>query len=97
MDQAALAPDNSYSAPDWLVRGFYEDLPFVCRDCGAEGVWTAARQKWWYEVARGGRWTTARRCRGCRQAERERRAQARRVHLEGLARRARLRRPPEDP
>src|SRR4051812_7048116 len=46
-------------------------------------VWTATQPKWWYEVAKGGVWMTAQRCRACRRRERERKAEARRVHLEG--------------
>ena len=34
-------------APD-----FYEDKPFSCRACGLEGVFTAAQQKYTYEVKR---------------------------------------------
>lgn len=81
-----LAPHNSYGEPDFVRRGFYADLPFACVDCGKAEVWTATQQKWWYEVAKGDAFTTARRCRACRRRERERRAEARRVHLEGLAR-----------
>ena len=81
-----LAPDASYGAPDFVERGYYVDLPFECIDCGRREVWRATQQKWWYEVARGGAWTTARRCRSCRRRERERRAEARRTHLEGIAR-----------
>jgi hypothetical protein len=36
-------------------------------------------------VAKGGLWTTARSCRPCRRRERERRGEARRTHLEGVA------------
>ncbi len=83
---AALAPHNSYGEPEFVTRGFYSDRPFECADCGKAEVWTAVQQKWWYEVAKGDVFTTARRCRSCRQRERERRAEARRVHVEGLAR-----------
>ncbi|MBD2073225.1 zinc-ribbon domain containing protein [Phormidium sp. FACHB-592] len=86
VDGAALAPDNSYGAPDFVQRGYYLDRPFVCQDCGVRAIWTASQQKWWYEVAKGGVWTTAIRCRPCRVQERERRQTARRLHLEGLAR-----------
>lgn len=86
VDSTALAPDGSYSVPDFVTRGYYVDRPFVCQDCGKAEVWTATQQKWWYEVAKGSVWTTAHRCRPCRQQERERRDEARRVHLEGLAR-----------
>ncbi len=83
-DPAWLAPDGSYGAPEFVLRGYYEDLAFVCKDCGAAGVWTAAQQKWWFEAARGGVWTRAVRCRPCRARERARREIARRTHLEGL-------------
>src|SRR5689334_292580 len=59
----ALAADNSYSVADFVARGFYIDLPFVCQACGRQQFWTAHQQKWWYEVAKGSRWTTARLCR----------------------------------
>ncbi len=79
-----LRPHNSYGEPDFVRRGYYEDLPFRCVDCGAEGVWTAVRQKWWYEVAKGDVFTTALRCAACRAKERLRKEAARRAHQEGL-------------
>lgn len=79
-----LRPHNSYSDPDFVRRGYYVDMPFRCIDCGAECVWTAERQRWWYEVAKGDVFTTARRCAACRAKERERKAEARRIHLAGL-------------
>jgi hypothetical protein len=85
VNSAALAPDGSYSSPDFSERGYYIDVPFTCNDCGKAEVWTAGQQKWWYEVAKGGVWTTARRCRACRRRERERRNAARQVHLQGLS------------
>ena len=75
------APNNSYSLPPQ----FYVDRPFTCRDCGAEEVWTAEQQKWWYEVAKGPIFSIAVRCRPCRKIERDRKAEARRIHLEGIA------------
>jgi hypothetical protein len=82
----AMAPDGSYDSPAFVKRGYYVDQPFKCKDCGKQEVWKARQQKWWYEVAKGGRWTAARRCRPCRQKERARREEARKVHLDGLAR-----------
>lgn len=84
-DPAALAHNNTGSR---LPR-FYVDRIVVCRDCGTEEVWPAERQKWWYEEAKGGIDTRAVRCRACRERENERRAAARRTHLEGLARKRR--------
>ena len=78
-----LAPYNSYGQPDFVVRGYYVDQPFCCKDCGKQEVWTATRQKWWYEVAKGQVFTRANRCNACRRKERERVAEARRVQQQG--------------
>ncbi|MGY4571041.1 hypothetical protein ACVWY5_004111 [Bradyrhizobium sp. USDA 3256] len=83
---SALAPSNSYSTPDFVLRGTYRPEPFVCKDCGVAEVWTPLQQKWWYETAKGDVFTKAARCRACRSKERARKSAARRVHLEGLAR-----------
>src|SRR5579871_6108934 len=88
VDPAALAPADSSSDPEFVERGFYVDIPFECQECGNDQIWTASQQKWWYEVAKGGRWTIARLCRECRRKDRTRRNESRRVHLEGAARKA---------
>jgi len=77
----ALAHNNTYGP----LPLFYVDKPFVCRDCDKAEVWTAAQQKWWYEVAKGHIDSNAVRCGACRRKEQQRRAEARRVHMEGLA------------
>lgn len=66
VNETSLAPYNSYGAPDFVERGYYRDKPFVCGGCGKKEVWTAAQQKWWYEVAKGYVYSTARHCRACR-------------------------------
>jgi Probable zinc-ribbon domain len=86
VNEQLLAPNNSYGAPDFVRRGYYTDIPFRCVDCGKEEIWTGTQQKWWYEIAKGFVYSTAIRCRACRRKERDRRANARRVHLEGKAR-----------
>lgn len=85
---ALLRPTTSYSIPEFVRCGYYQDRPFRCKDCGVEEIWTAAQQHWWYEVAQGEVWTTAVRCRACRQRERARKVEARRIHLAGLAAKA---------
>lgn len=72
VDVSKLNPDNSYGSPEFVARGYYLDQPFTCCDCGAEQVWTARQQKWWYEIAKGDRWTIAKRCRACRKSARQR-------------------------
>lgn len=89
-----LAPTTSYSIADFVNRGYYLDKPFTCIDCGKAEVWTASQQKWWYDVAKGDIQTTAVRCRNCRRKERERKNEARRVHVEGLERK-KAQRPPK--
>jgi Probable zinc-ribbon domain len=81
-DPAQLAHNNTYGR---LPR-FYVDRIVKCRSCGKEEVWPADRQKWWYEVAKGNINTDAVYCRSCRNKDKERRAEARKVHLNGLAR-----------
>ncbi|HET9404281.1 MAG TPA: zinc-ribbon domain containing protein [Burkholderiales bacterium] len=83
----ALAPYNSYGTPLFVQRGYYEDVRFTCSGCGSREVWRAAQQKWWYEVAKGNVCSGAKLCRACRRREQARRDEARRVHLEGIARR----------
>lgn len=90
VNRELLAPDRSYGAPDFAERGYYLDQPFACIGCAKEEIWTATRQKWWFEVAKGGVWTAARRCRPCRRRERERVTEHRRVSEEGKQRKARL-------
>jgi hypothetical protein len=69
VDPGALAPHGSYSRPDFVRRGYYVDQPFVCQACGVSQTWTAAQQKWWYEVAKGSLFSTAKLCRSCRRRE----------------------------
>ena len=85
VNPANLRPTNSYDIPDFVQREFYVDRTFKCKDCGISQVWTATQQKWWYESAKGDVWTVAVRCRPCRRRERERKAVARMVHSDGLA------------
>lgn len=83
-DPAQLIHDNSYCRRPL----FYVDRPFTCKDCGTHEVWTAKQQKWWYEVAKGLLGSIAVRCRPCRSQRQSAKAEARRVHLDGIARKA---------
>lgn len=80
-DQAELAHNNTYGR---LPR-FYMDKLVVCQSCATEEVWPAQRQKWWYEVKKGNINTDAVYCRACREKEKARKDEARRIHFEGLA------------
>lgn len=81
-DPAQLTHNNTYGR---LPR-FYVDRIVKCRSCGKEEVWPADRQKWWYEVAKGSINTDAVYCRACRSRMKATQAEARKVHLNGVAR-----------
>jgi hypothetical protein len=84
-DQQELAHNSTYGR---LPR-FYVDKLVVCRQCATEEVWHAERQKWWYEVAKGNINTEAVLCRACRDKDKKRKEEARRVHKDGLRRKHR--------
>lgn len=61
-DVTKLAHINTYGN----LPTHYVDYPFECVDCGSQQVWTAEKQKWYYEEAKGHIWSVALRCRACR-------------------------------
>lgn len=63
---------------------YYYDRAFECATCGVSQLWTAKQQKWWYEIAKGDFNSTAKYCRPCRKANREKKAAERNVHYRGL-------------
>ena len=68
------------------IPEFYVDQQFTCKDCGKKEIWTARQQQRWYEDQGGEIEAIAIRCRSCRRREKARIAEARKIHLEGVAR-----------
>ncbi|MDP4646649.1 MAG: zinc-ribbon domain-containing protein [Akkermansiaceae bacterium] len=66
------------------VPEFYFDHEFACRNCGVVEVWTAKRQKQYYEEQQGEIEGRPIRCNTCRKIERERRDEVRRLQIEGM-------------
>jgi hypothetical protein len=66
VNRAALKPYNSYGEPDFVTRGYYEDVVFICRQCQSEQIWLVQQQQWWFEIAKGDVYATAIFCRACR-------------------------------
>ncbi len=66
---------------------FYVDRPFRCRDCGAQEVWTAKQQKWWFETIGAHLDSGAARCMPCRRQRRATLAEAQAVPGADLLRR----------
>jgi hypothetical protein len=75
VDRNALAFKDRDVLPAFVERGYYVDQDFVCVTCGVTQTWTAAQQKWWYEIAKGSAHSTASHCRACRRVARERKEQ----------------------
>ncbi len=69
------------------IPEYYHDKWFTCKDCGEEDLWTAKQQRQWYEEQGGEIEAIAIRCKPCRQKEKLRKTEARKVHLEGLEKR----------
>ena len=64
VDYNKLMASNSYGLSEFAQRGYYVDRAFSCCDCGAECVWTAEQQRWWYETLGGsGNTPSPKRCR----------------------------------
>ena len=64
----------------------YCDKPFKCRACGKLEIWTAVKQKWWYETAKGLLDSTAVYCKTCRVKRREEKEQQK-AHMAEMAKR----------
>lgn len=71
-DLPADAVPAAVAAARRTGRLFYRDSPFHCRDCGAESVWSAEEQCFWFERADGPRQSVAVRCTSCRRKLKER-------------------------
>ncbi len=71
------------------IPDYYRDTCFICKNCGVEETWTAKQQQRWYEEQGGEIETKAVFCRACRRVEKMRREAARRIHFDGLAKKAR--------
>ncbi len=68
------------------IPDYYRDTWFTCKDCGEQDLWSAKQQQHWYEEQGGEIEAVAVRCRACRRKEKLRRETARKIHLEGIAR-----------
>ena len=79
-DHKELVHNNTYG----LLPEYYIDVPFICKDCGTEQIWTAKQQKWWYEIAKGYIDSCAIRCYSCRKKIRDAKALQKR-HMEEMA------------
>ncbi len=82
VDRNELRHNNTYGALPY----FYMDKLVICQDCDKEEVWTARKQKWWYEEAKGNINTEAIYCKDCRSKKKAHKEKVRGLHLEGIRR-----------
>lgn len=80
VDASKLNMGNSYDTPP----AYYIDYKFNCIDCGAEAIWTAEQQKWWYEEIQAFIQTNAVRCYSCRLKIRNKKL-AQKKHMEEMS------------
>ncbi|HEX2474134.1 MAG TPA: zinc-ribbon domain containing protein [Lacipirellulaceae bacterium] len=79
MPRGAIAADLSQQSGSsaFSRRNFYTDIEFTCVDCGAEEVWPARDQKWFFEVVKGNIYSMPKRCLTCRKKARQMKAEQR--------------------
>jgi hypothetical protein len=84
-NESEIPPDAIPVEPALINRGgsyfcpiFYQDVNFLCTDCGVSQTWKADDQRWYYETTNAAYYSIAKRCRECRKKEKLRIQLARR-------------------
>ena len=77
-DAIPIDPNVSTKSLTLLPTPYYEDIYYVCSDCGNNEVWRAESQQNYFELKSANPHKLAKRCFDCRQLEVARREQARR-------------------
>jgi hypothetical protein len=82
--KSEIPPDAIPVDPELINLGrsyfrptYYSLLGFTCSDCGKSQTWTAEDQRWYYETSGAPIYSTAKRCRPCREEEENRKKLAR--------------------
>jgi hypothetical protein len=71
-------PEQTCIAAMWTPTVCYQDIHFICCDCGSRECWTAESQRVYFEVRKGNIYAHPKRCHACRQKELLRKEEARR-------------------
>jgi hypothetical protein len=77
-DAIPIDPERSTHANTCSPAVFYQDIEFVCIDCGKPDFWAAGSQQHYFEVSKASPYKRPKRCYDCRQKELSRKIQARR-------------------
>lgn len=72
-----IDPDCSTKATLCIPAVCYQDIEFVCTDCGRPDLWSAGSQQHYFEISKASPHKQPKRCYDCRQRELARKQQAR--------------------
>jgi hypothetical protein len=77
LDAIPVDPDKLNLGGSYFAPRYFKSEPFTCCDCGVSQVWEAEDQRWYFETSGAPYYSTAKRCRPCREKEQSRKAEAR--------------------
>jgi hypothetical protein len=78
VDAIPIDPERTVLANVWSPQVYYQDIEFVCTDCGKADFWSAISQQHYFEVLKAAPYKRPKRCYDCRQKELARKTKARR-------------------
>lgn len=76
-DAIPIDPEHSPHAGTTIPAVCYQDIEFVCADCGKPDFWSAGSQQHYFEVTKASPYQLPKHCYDCRQKELTRKTQAR--------------------
>jgi hypothetical protein len=77
-DAIPIDPERTVLVNIWSPPVYYQDIEFICTDCGKADCWSAISQQYYFEVSKAAPYKRPKRCYDCRQKELARKTQARR-------------------
>jgi hypothetical protein len=75
-DAIPIDPEFSTKAGLCIPAVCYQDIEFVCTDCGRPDFWSAGSQQHYFEISKASPYKQPKRCYDCRQQEQARKTQA---------------------
>lgn len=75
-DAIPIDPEISTKAGLCIPAICYQDIEFICTDCGRADFWSAGSQQHYFEISKASPYKQPKRCYDCRQKELARKARA---------------------
>jgi len=76
-DAIPIDPELSTKANLCIPVVCYQDIEFICTECGRPDFWSAGSQQHYFEISKASPYKRPKRCYDCRQKELARKIQAR--------------------